>query len=313
MNRFTTKQAHLLEEKSGEKRWLINDLWTDEAVGIIGGEPKCCKSFLALSLAVSVASGHPCLNRYKVSKKGRVLLFAAEDALHVVKNRLSGIASALNLSLQDLDIHVITEPLLRLDLKEDQQKLRQTIKELKPKLLILDPFVRLHRIDENVSGEVAPVLATLRELQRVFQVAIMIVHHSRKGAGKQRAGQALRGSSEFHAWGDANLYLRRDKNEQLNLSVEHRSEASKSGIPLELYVNGPHFSLRITEKQEEAMPLSPTEKIEDIFKNSQQPISMSEIRSQLKIRAQTASELVNQLVQTGALTKTKEGFKSATL
>jgi hypothetical protein len=25
-----------------------------------------------------------------------------------------------------------------------------------------------------------------------------------------RAGQALRGSSEFHAWGDSNLYLRRE-------------------------------------------------------------------------------------------------------
>ena len=34
-----------------------------EAVGILGGEPKCCKSFLALDLAVSVASGAPCLRQ----------------------------------------------------------------------------------------------------------------------------------------------------------------------------------------------------------------------------------------------------------
>jgi hypothetical protein len=27
---------------------------------------------------------------------------------------------------------------------------------MRPRLLILDPFVRLHRIDENASGEVAP-------------------------------------------------------------------------------------------------------------------------------------------------------------
>ena len=38
-------------------------------------------------------------------------------------------------------------------------------------LLILDPFVRLHRIDENVSGDVAPLLAFLRDLQRRHAIA----------------------------------------------------------------------------------------------------------------------------------------------
>jgi hypothetical protein len=39
-----------------QKRWLIKDLWALEAVGIIGGAPKCCKSWLGLDLAISVAS-----------------------------------------------------------------------------------------------------------------------------------------------------------------------------------------------------------------------------------------------------------------
>jgi hypothetical protein len=41
-----------------------------------------------------------------------------------------------------------------------------------------------------------------------------------------RAGQALRGSSEFQAWGDSNLYLRRDSNDRIVLTVEHRAAAS---------------------------------------------------------------------------------------
>jgi hypothetical protein len=49
------------------------------------------------------------------------------------------------------------------------------------------------------------VLAFLRELQRRHDIAVVLVHHDRKGAGTIRAGQALRGSSEFHAWGDSNL------------------------------------------------------------------------------------------------------------
>ena len=82
------KPAHALPACPEEKRWLIEGLWADQAVGIVGGEPKCCKSFLALDMAVAVASGQPCLRRFPVPYKGRVFLFAAEDALHVVRERL---------------------------------------------------------------------------------------------------------------------------------------------------------------------------------------------------------------------------------
>jgi hypothetical protein len=54
---------------------------------------------------------------------------------------------------------------------------------------------------------------------------VLAFHHAKKGAGRARAGQALRGSSEFHAWGDSNLYLRRD-GDDLSLSVEHRAAPS---------------------------------------------------------------------------------------
>jgi len=38
---------------------------------------------------------------------------------------------------------------LRLDLEADRNSLAETVARLQPRLLILDPFVRLHRIDEN--------------------------------------------------------------------------------------------------------------------------------------------------------------------
>jgi len=31
-----------------------------------------------------------------------------------------------------------------------------------PRFVVIDPFVRLHRIDENTASEVAPLLAYLR-------------------------------------------------------------------------------------------------------------------------------------------------------
>jgi len=189
MTLLPVEPAWRLAERAEEHRWLVTGLWSEQAVGIVGGEPKCCKSFLALDLAVAVASGTPCLRRFAVSRAGRVLLFAAEDALHIVRRRLEGICAAAGLALADLDIQVITAPILRLDLDADRRNLADTVARLLPRLLILDPFVRLHRIDENASGEVAPLLAFLRELQRRHGTAVLVVHHARKGGAAYAPGR----------------------------------------------------------------------------------------------------------------------------
>jgi hypothetical protein len=86
----------------------------------------------------------------------------------------------------------------------------------------------------NLSGEGAPMLAYSRELQRGYHVAVVLVHHAHKGGAKMRARQALRGSIEFHAWGDSNLYLRRHVDHQFTLSVKHRAAASISTVSLHL-------------------------------------------------------------------------------
>ena len=93
MSLLPVEPAYRLAERAEEQRWLVTGLWSEQAVGIVGGEPKCCKSFLALDLAVAVAAGVPCLRRFAVPHAGRVLLFAAEDALHIVRRRLEGIAA----------------------------------------------------------------------------------------------------------------------------------------------------------------------------------------------------------------------------
>ena len=46
--------------------WLIDQLWTAQAVGIIGGTPKSLKSWLALEMGVAVASGSACLATFAV-------------------------------------------------------------------------------------------------------------------------------------------------------------------------------------------------------------------------------------------------------
>jgi RecA-family ATPase len=306
--------AHRLAQRAEEQRWLVDGLWSQEAVGIIGGEPKCCKSFLALDLVVSVAAGEPCLRRFAVHKPGRVLLYAAEDALHIVRCRLDGICAAARLDLADLDVQVITATSLRLDLDADRASLDETVARLKPRLLVLDPFVRLHRIDENISGEVAPLLAYLRELQRCHSVAVILVHHARKGAGNMRAGQALRGSSEFHAWGDSNLYLRRDADDRITLSVEHRAAPAIQALNLELVQRSDALALEVIDRSTQKPPtttVSVDDRIAAALANAGQPQPFADLRAACRIRAATLYERLAEMAATGRIVKSEDGYRLA--
>ena len=197
MSQLPVQPAWRLADGPEQQRWLVDGLWSEQAVGIIGGEPKCGKSFLALDLAVAVAAGIPCLRRFAVSHPGRVLLYPAEDALHIVRRRLEGICAAAGVSLAELDVQVITAPSLRLDLEADRARLEETVARLKPRLLVLDPFVRLHRIDENVSGDVAPLLAFLRELQRRHAIAV-VARPPRQEGGRRHPRRAELPSQSQH-------------------------------------------------------------------------------------------------------------------
>ena len=312
MTLLPVEPAYRLAERSEEHRWLVTGLWSEQAVGIVGGEPKCCKSFLALDLAVAVAGGVPCLRRFAVPRAGRVLLFAAEDALHIVRRRPEGISAAAGVALANLDIQVITAPTVRLDLDADRRNLAETVARLQPRLLILDPFVRLHRIDENASGEVAPLLAYLRELQRRHDVAVLVVHHAKKGGGGVRAGQALRGSSEFHAWGDSNLYLRRD-GDDLSLSVEHRAAPSMPPITIELAQRGTALALEVVDRRDPATPppSSLDERITATLAGAGAALPFAELRACCRVRATTLYERLAVLADTGRVVKTEDGYRLA--
>jgi hypothetical protein len=108
-----TVRAADLADAHETAQWLVSSLWARAAVGILGGAPKCCKSWLALDLAVSVASRTPCLGSFAVEDPGPVMLYMAEDSAAVVKARLTGLCYHRGLRLDGLPIDVITAPSVR--------------------------------------------------------------------------------------------------------------------------------------------------------------------------------------------------------
>jgi hypothetical protein len=296
--------------------WLIDQLWTAQAVGIIGGTPKSYKTWMALEMAVSVASGSACLATYAVPAPGPVLLYAAEDSEPALRLRLESLAEHHRLDLASLDIRIITADSLRLDRASDQERLEATLIVHRPVLLILDPLVRLHAIDENAAGEIAALLGYLRLLQRKTGVAIALVHHARKNiSANGGAGYSLRGSSDLYAWVDSFLYLRRHHG-QLMLSAEHRSASGAGPLPLELAnaESKPYLTLASASHPSELQPRDPLpEQILALLGQSPEPRTAENLRSSLQVRNQRIVECLRQLVEQRKIIRLPQGYVLSSL
>ena len=195
---------------------------------------------------------------------------------------------------------------------EDRQRLRQTIQKVRPVLLILDPLIRMHSADENVSKDIAPILGYLRQLQREFHMAVLLVHHARKRSGQERPGQLLRGSSDLHGWGDSNLYLRRNGKE-LVLSIEHRAAPSGDDIPLSLVAQEGALSLSIQGPIQRLPPPSPSPSLSDrvitAMEAAEAPLSTNQLRKRCRIRTQSLCNTLGQLRDQGRIIRTEAGYE----
>jgi len=221
------------------------------------------------------------------------------------------------LEFSQVEIHVITAPVLRLDRDPDRARLWETTRGLRPKLLLLDPLVRLHGIDENNAGEVAQLLAYFRWLQRQLDLSVLLVHHTRKSAaGGVAAGQGLRGSSDIHAFGDSNLYLRRSR-EHLILSSEHRAAPAAASVSLELVVANPqtiHLEV-IGELRDGSAKLamdgkqrSLEERVLDLLGQGA-TVTRAKLRDSLGVKNERLGEALEVLERTGRLRRTPAGWQ----
>jgi hypothetical protein len=298
-----------IPEENHPQSWLVEQLWGASSVGVIGGAPKCSKTWLGLDLALSVATGTACLGKYAVPQPGPVLVYLAEDALPLVRQRVQGMARHRGLALESVDIHVITAPTLRLDRDSHRQQLFQTARRLRPRLLLLDPLVRLHGIDENHASEVAGLLAYIRLLQRQFDLSVILVHHTRKNAAAGvAAGQTLRGSGDLHAFGDSNLYLRRVK-DRLLLSSEHRAAPASPPVYLQLAATNAHaVHLEIvTEFQHEPRPGLPEQVLTLLAGGA--VLTRAKLRDALSVKNERLGEALESLERAGRLRRTPAGWQ----
>ena len=123
----------------GPRRWLVRGVFPAGDYGVHGAEPKAGKTWNALDLAVSVATGTPWLGALDVDTVGPVMVFAGEGGDGNIVRRLRAIASARNLVVEDLDVWVCTRA-PHLNNAAHMAVFAERVRELRPALVIVDPL-----------------------------------------------------------------------------------------------------------------------------------------------------------------------------
>jgi RecA-family ATPase len=184
----------------------------------------------------------------------------------------------------------------------------ETTRRLRPRLLLLDPLVRLHGLDENHATEVAGLLAYFRLLQRKFDLSLMLVHHTRKNAAAGvAAGQGLRGSSDLHAFGDSNLYLRRTR-DRLVLSSEHRAAPASPPVYLELVADAETTHLEVRAEVQKEKQTSLQDLVMAVL-TSGTTLTRAKLRDTLSVKNERLGEALESLEQAGRIHRTPIGWQ----
>ncbi len=307
---FPVRRVHEVEPRSTEQRWLVDQLFARSSVGLLGGPPKAFKTWVAAELALAVASGTPAFGRFAAPDPGPVLFFGAEDPPADLRTRFDGIARARHLDLAKIPLLLLDVPQLRLDDAIHLDRLRRTVARHSPKLLVLDPFVRLVAgLDENSARDVSAVLGALRTLQREHDVTILLVHHMRKSPAGHPA-QQLRGSGDFAAWLDSGLYLTRHGDDRV-LVVEHRSAPAPPPFRLRLVPgDSPHLAIQDSQGADaSAVAVDPLEaRIVERLRAAPRPQPALQLRAALRIRKADLLTALRALAERGLVIKSPHGW-----
>ncbi len=308
---FPVRTIASVDPRPPDDRWLVEPLWTAESVGLLAANPKIGKTWLAVEFAIAVATGGKVLGRFPARQTGPVLFFGAEDDPSDLRIRFDAVADARGVDLEHAPLLLLDVPALSLQRRDQFERLRATVADVSPRLLVLDPFVRIADVDENSSTEVSALLGSLRALQREFALSVLLVHHMRKAPSRQLS-QRLRGSSDFAAWHDSALFLTSAR-DNLQLTVEHRRARAPEPFSLR-FVEEPTPHLQLLDDPESSLSYAAKSldgleaQILELLSASPVPLPTLDLRSALGRRKSTVVEALRALSDAGRVERQNGGW-----
>ena len=178
-------------EAAPDVGFLVDRVWAADAYGVLAAEQKAGKTWGALDLAVSAASGTDWMDLFPC-EQGPVLMFLGEGGERKMKRRLDAICAARGLRLADLPIRLC----FRVPHLGEAAHLEAIGAELASNpaaLVIIDP---LYLAARGASGsQLYEMGAHLEDVQLVCQragAALIIIHHWNK-TGEGRGAKRMSG------------------------------------------------------------------------------------------------------------------------
>lgn len=232
----------LREPDPGPTPFLVDELIVDQAIANVVGKWKVAKSYTLLELAIAITTGRKAFDAYPIPTSGPVILVMEESGRAAFHRRLDRLRRgyALDVSAFD-DLHFAANLGVRLNVASWQERLLDAAGEIKPRAVMLDPFVRLKgsAVDESSQREVGPVLDYLRVLRDEGGAGVLYASHT----GHQ--GTHQRGSSDLEGFWESRLAITKDDDGVRTITAEHREAESGHSFRYVLDFDEVSRSLRI--------------------------------------------------------------------
>lgn len=190
-NRFELLNPDQLEALP-DLTWLIQDILPKPCLAVLYGDSGCGKTFVALSMALSVVSGDEWLGR--PSEAADVLYIAAEGVLGL-KSRVA----AHRAMRGQITGKIRFLPGAPNFFDGDLEALEQTLETagFRPGLIVVDTLARVTTgADENNAKDMGQAVAALDALRTAFDATVLVLHHKTKNGGSERGSSALRGAAD---------------------------------------------------------------------------------------------------------------------
>jgi AAA domain len=225
---------------------IIDGLWPEHAFGFVAAPPKKGKTWLGLSLAISVAAGVPAFGHFTVPTPRTVIYLALEGHRAAIRGRIGCLARGMGLNPDeghDLDnLHVIYKPRgLNLAAESWVQRIRNAVQTVKPALLIVDVLRAAATIKESSNDDFSALRRTLEPISD-DGIAIALLHHFGKltEITKERsAGERMSGAGAMYGAMDAGIFITGsdDGARRLRVEFELRDLATPEPMGLNLVGN----------------------------------------------------------------------------
>lgn len=216
------------------REWLLGNQFCRGFISSIVAAGGSGKSALRLVQFVSLATGRPLCGQH-VFKRCRILLISLEDDRDELQRRITAILKNYGISRSEVDgwLWCACPKRAKLAVLNGKnrvygpltQQIRDAIERRKPDIVSLDPFIKTHGLDENLSGDMDFVCDLLAEMAVEYGVAVDSPHHVRKGAVTPGDADAGRGSTGIRDAGRlvyTLVSMSEDEAKAFSISVEDR-------------------------------------------------------------------------------------------